>query len=197
MAGEKKESNVKTIVVAVFLVALVLFYFNHLSNKSADKRTEKQLSEVESLMNYDMINEYPKTPRDVVKLHNRFFKLYYGEKLSDDELVALNHKIRNIYCTQLLSINSEDKMLSDLKKNIEQLREKKIEYKSFELPEASQIKKYTEDGIEKATLEVAVTVSSDNQKGYMYVQYLLVKENEQWKIYGWGDSQLGKNNSIE
>ncbi len=184
-------SNIKTTIVAVLLVALVLFYFNYLSNKSADRRTDKQMTEVESLMNYDMLGDYPKTPRDVVKLHNRFFKQFYGQKLSDDELKILNHKIRNLYCTELLALNPEDVMYESLKDNIDEMKKSGYEYKSYELPEASQVKKYMADDREMATLEVTVAVNTDDSKGYMYIQYILIKENDQWKIYGWGDSKLG------
>ena len=34
-------------------------------------------------------------------------------------------------------------------------------------------------------------VDTKDSGGYAYMQYVLVKENEQWKILAWGDSQMG------
>ena len=61
------EYNLKSIIIAILLVSLVLFYVNHLSNKSAKRRSVKQATELEQLMDYNMSLDYPNTPRDVVK----------------------------------------------------------------------------------------------------------------------------------
>ncbi|MBO5425985.1 MAG: hypothetical protein J6A25_10780 [Lachnospiraceae bacterium] len=190
---EKKEtSTAKMVIIAVVLVIIILIYFNHLSNKSSIKRTDKVATELELLSDYDMLAEYPKTPRDVVKLHSRYFKMFYGEELTDDELVILNQQVRYLYASELLMMNDENSNLKALKKNIEKMKEEEYTYKSYELPEPSQIIYYTQEGVEMATLEVTITVDMEDSMGYMYVQYVLVKENDQWKILAWGDSQMGQ-----
>ncbi len=187
----KKTSGVKTIIIAVFLVGIVLFYFNYLSNKSSIDRTPAEETEIQQLMEHDMIGEYPKTPRDVVKLHSRYFKQFYGEELTDDELVVLNQQVRNLYASQLLELNPENDNLKALKKSIEGSKDEYI-YKSYVLPEVSQIEYYTQNGVEMATLEVQITVEMKKEMGYLYEQYVLVKENDQWKILAWGESEMGE-----
>ena len=59
--NKKKEVTIKGIIIAVLLVVLVLWYFNHLSNRSSIQRSTSQKTEVEALMEYDMAAEYPKT----------------------------------------------------------------------------------------------------------------------------------------
>ncbi len=188
--NKKKHSGIKTIIIAIILVLLVLYYFNHLSNKASVERTASQETEIEQLINYDLIGEYPNTPRDVVKLHNRYFKMFYGSDLTDDELVIMNQQVRCLYSTELLSVNSENNNLNALKKSIEESKEE-YTYKSYTLPEASQIEYYTQNDVEMATLEVIVTVEMEDSMGYLYVQYVLVEENNQWKILAWGESQMG------
>lgn len=189
MEKNKKGSNIKGIIIAVFLVAVVLLYFNYLSNRSSKRRTKQEASELEQLMNYDMSLDYPNTPRDLAKLHNRYFKAFYGQKLSDDELKILNEKVRNLYCSDLLMINGENTSLDNLKKNIEDVRKEGYVYKRCILPEASQVQPFTRDGREMAMLEVTVVVDVGKDVGYRYVQYIMVKEEGVWKIYGWGDAQ--------
>lgn len=186
---EKRGGNLKSIIVAVFLVALVLFYFNHLSNNSANRRTEAQKTEIEKLSEYDMVYDYPNTPRDLAKLHSRYMKLFYGQKLSDQELERLHESVRNLYCQELLAMNPQKNSLDKLKSDIKEMRDAGYSYQLCELPEASQITTYTHDGKEFANVEVRITMNTSDGKGYLYQEYIMVKENDQWKIYGWGESK--------
>ena len=191
MANKTQKSiTVKSIIVAVFFVVLVLSYFNHLSNKSATRRSDAQKTEIQTLMDYDMEMEYPNTPRDVAKLHNRYFKLFYGQSLSDEELSSLNKKVRMLYCHDLLVANPEADSLLKLKNDIEAVKEAGYTYKLCELPEASQVETFTKDGSEMASLEVRITGNTKETMGYIYRQYLMIKEDGCWKIYGWGESPM-------
>ena len=178
--------TVKFIVVAIFLVAVVLIYFNHLGNRSSKRKEEATKTETDELETYDFISNYPKTPRDVVKMHCRFFKLMYGDGVSDDDLVILNQQVRNLYSQEILAFNTENDNLVNLKKNINKMKEDGFNYKFYELPEASQVKYYKRDGREMAALEVTLTLDTSESKSYMYVVYVLIKENDDWKIYAWG-----------
>ena len=188
----QKKTTVKSIIVAVFFVGIVLFYFNHLSNKSATRRTDAQKTEIQTLMEYDMDAEYPNTPRDLAKLHNRYFKQFYGQSLSDKELEALNKKVRALYCYDLLVANPESDSLDKLKYDIDAVKEEGYTYKLCELPEASQVETFTRDGKEMASLEVRITVYTKDAMEYIYRQYIMVKEDGRWKIYGWGESPITK-----
>lgn len=184
-------STLKPIIVAIFFVSLVLFYFNYLSDKSAEKKTVRQKDEIQKLSDYDMLNDYPKTPRDVVKLYCRYYKVFYGQSLKDEELKTLSSQISNLYADELLKYNTEQSMFKGLKTNIKEMQDEGITYKSYSLPEASQIKNYKQDGKEMAALEVEITVNMKKDKGLMYQQFVLVKENDKWKILAWGDSKMG------
>lgn len=188
----QKSTTIKSVIVAVFFVCLILFYFNHLSHRSASRRTDAQKSEIETLMEYDMDAEYPNTPRDLAKLHNRYFKQFYGQSLSDEELSALNKKVRMLYCYELLVANPEANSVDNLKNDIDAMKEAGYSYKLCELPEASQIEYFTRDGKEMASLEVRITINTKDTMGYVYRRYVMVKEADRWKIYGWGESPMEK-----
>lgn len=189
----KKQVTIKGTIVAVLLVLLALWYFNHLGNRSSIKRNEAQKTEIQTLMEYDMTLDYPKTPRDVAKLHNRYFKVFYGQELTDEELDAMNKKVRQLYCMDLLVQNPESGSLENLKNDIQELEELGYTYKMYELPEASQIQTFTRDGKEMASMEVCITINTGDALSYLYRQYVMVKENDQWKIYGWTTPQQGDN----
>ena len=163
--GKKDNPILKTALVAILVVGGVLTFFNHLSNRSSVKRTESVKSEVELLSEYNMVAEYPNTPRDVVKLHSRFFELFYGTKLTDKELEVLNQQVRYLYTTELRLLTDENTNLVSLKNNIENMKDANVIYKSYELPEPSQIIYYTQNGKEMATLEVKVTLDMKESMG--------------------------------
>ena len=89
-------------------------------------------------------------------------------------------------------INPENDVLVALKKSIEASKKAEYVYKSYQLPEASQIEYYTQDGVDMATLEVTITVQTEDSMGYLYEQYVLVDEGGQWKILAWDESKMGE-----
>ncbi len=190
MAKKKRSklSDIKTVVLALFFIIIFLVFFNSLSDRAGTERTKETATEIELLMNYDLYGNYPKTPRDVAKLHNRYFEMFYGKGVTDEELVVMNQKIRGLYSSELLKYNDENTNLNKLKDNVEAVKEAGYVYRSFELPEASQTEYYTQDGVEMATLEVKIVFNVESGMEYMYVKYVMVKENDQWKIHVWGIS---------
>ena len=86
--------------------------------------------------------------------------------------------------------NVQGVSLANLQKDIEAVKEQGYTYKMCELPEASQVQYFTKDGKDMASLEVCITINTGDNLGYFYRQYAMVKENDQWKIYGWTESQL-------
>lgn len=187
--NKKKEVTIKGIIIMILLAGLVVWYVKSLNHRSEVRRTIGQKEEIEALVDYDMVGAYPKTPRDVAKLHNRYFKAFYGQKLKEEELEVMNDKSRRLYCNELIVANPDTESLDKLKQDIAAVKEQGYTYKMCELPEASQVQYFKKDGKEMASLEVCITVSTGKNMGYFYRQYAMVKENGLWKIYGWTESQ--------
>lgn len=184
-----RKSNIKTTIIVMILGAIILFYFNYLNNKVGKKDTTS-LDEIEKMTEYDMENEYPKTPRDVAKLHSRYTKLFYGKsEISDKNLKKLVEMVRKIYCNEMNIMNTEEAHYNSLKADIKEYNERKVYVATYQLPEASQVKYFTKDGIEYATLEVEFTIVTEKERGYYYQSYVLIKEDDKWKIYGWSDNK--------
>ena len=119
---KKENSLLKNLILAFFFVGIILVYFNHLSNNASRKRTTSEKTDIETLVEYDMQGNYPKTPRDVVKLHCRYMKLFYSKKLEDIEIKELNSKVIGLYSSELMRINTEETIYADLKANIKDMK---------------------------------------------------------------------------
>lgn len=183
----KKSQVIRFTILLVLVAAVVLAFYIRLTNqsKNSNQQAEENLTEVGTLMNYDLANSYPKVARDVVKLHCRFLKSIYNEELDDSELQELNAQTRQLYAQDLLAENTEAKQFSDLKNEVEEFQGAGKIYISYTV-DAEENVKYSEiDGVEYAIVYVNCKVKESDGTATVQEQYLLVKENEQWKILGW------------
>jgi hypothetical protein len=186
--SKKNNSIIKTVTVVVFLAAVILIFFNIVSRRNASTKDKANKTELEELTTLDIENDYPNTARDVVKLHCRYSKLIYGNDLDDSTLNTISTKMRELYSSALLNYNPEDSALQSMKDNISKMKDEGYTYKAYTLPEDSQISYYTQNGVDMASMEVTITMGTTEETGYYYRQYILVKENSRWKIYGWGEA---------
>ncbi|MBQ9984635.1 MAG: hypothetical protein IJP29_08605 [Lachnospiraceae bacterium] len=186
----KKNGN-KTFTLMIFLVAIVaLGYFIYLNNKAPDRESVDRNSEKEILLNYDMVENYPKTVRETTKMHCRYLKYVYSDEFikegTEDEIFTMNQKIRALYDDELLELNSPTEQLQALKDEMTLYEVNKQKIVSYTLSEASQIEYNTENGIEYAKMQVTLALTIDGASASVDEEYILRKDSEgRWKILGW------------
>lgn len=186
-----KNNGTKVFTLMISLVAIIaLGYYIHLNNNAPTHHSPTVNSEREKLLNYDMDHDYPKTVREAVKLHCRFLKYVYGDDFkkegNDDDLFALNKKIRQLYDEELLENNSMDAQLAALRSEIEMYETTKRKFVSYSPAEASQIEYNTVEGVEYAKIRVTVAMLVDGASFSLDEEYILRKDqNARWKILGW------------
>ena len=112
---------IRTTVIVVVMVVLVLGYYAYISNRKAVELQNTKVSEADRLILEDIENNYPKKPRDVVKLHIRMLQQIYAEELSDDKLSKMVDQMRLLYDDQLLNNqgNSKEEQVSSINAEIE------------------------------------------------------------------------------
>ena len=105
----------KLILIALVCIGLICGGFYWSMQESQQKETE--LTEVQKIIAKDLENDYPKTPREVVKFFNRITKSYYSldnitgnasEKLTEQELNGLIDQMLCLFDKDLLAINPRD-----------------------------------------------------------------------------------------
>ena len=86
MNKAKKPISTIFTFISIIAVILVMIYVNQTRQANKQKETSLEiLSEVEKLLEMDLDNDYPKTPRDVAKLHGDMTRLLYSG-LEDGEI---------------------------------------------------------------------------------------------------------------
>lgn len=173
-----------TVILLLVIIGLVFFtYLSNRANKSPEATTD---SEAQKLLNYDFENEYPKTPRETVKLHCDYLKNVYSDKFADEDLATVNQNIRKLFDMELLELNAENEQLQKMKDELLLYRENKQKIVSYSLPEGSQVEKNTEGDTEYAKMKVTLNFRVGSSPVSAEEEYILRKDSlGQWKILGW------------
>ncbi len=182
-----KRMNTKTFTMLVLILVICgLFYYSYL-NKEAGKNKEPAYSdEIQRLLDYDFEEDYPKTVRETVKLHNNYLKYAYSGIFSEDELAKVNQNMRQLLDEELLEHNPEEEQLNELKSEIERYEEEKQKFVSFSVAEGSQVKTNTVEDIEYAKIKVTLAIKTGATSSSVDEEYILRKDSEgRWKIMGW------------
>ena len=113
--------NAKYFIIAVACICLICggFFFFVQNNQPS----EKELTEVEKVIAKDLKRDYPKTPREVVKLYNRIVSCYYGEKLSDKQIEDLADQMLAIMDEDLLLVNEREDYYRSVRTDIEKYQQ--------------------------------------------------------------------------
>ena len=192
---KKRRIGVVLICIVAVLIVGAFAFVAYRTPKSASDATK--VTEKDELMYKNISADYPKTPREVLKLSNRYLLLLYGsqgEDLSEDEIHALGSKMRELYDDELLEMNPEDTQLLSLQQELKSFHnDQKVmiqanvcssnEVEYIDIEEASGARAQASYFIKKGSQEFSRT----------YQQYLMRKDAQgEWKILGFGKVNGGE-----
>lgn len=186
-----------TVVVMIVVAAAVIFGYFQMTNQQSDEdNAATATTEIEKLLKKDMENNYPGTPREVMKLHGRITKCMYNDDLNQEQIEGLLEQARKLYDDELLAENPWDSHLEALMNDIADYRENKRIIMSYTAQKSSQIKIQEMDGQEYAiTYLLYITQDKNTSFAESCEKFILRKDaNNNWKIVGW---ELADPESVE
>ncbi|MEG0806546.1 MAG: DUF6715 family protein [Lachnospiraceae bacterium] len=174
------------IIVAVGIGACLIlgyyYYLNHRPVKGAQGEDDNT-TEIESIIEADLAEEYPKTPRAVVKFYNRILTCYYNEECSESELKSLAKQQLNLMDEELKANNPEDKFLKKLQLDIQDYKDKKRTISSSTVSGTDDVIYKTVDKRNCAYVTSSYFIKEDNSYDKTFQRYVLRKDEEgKWKI---------------
>ncbi|CRZ35447.1 hypothetical protein DFR55_13422 [Herbinix hemicellulosilytica] len=182
--AKKPLANIFTLISLVAVI-VVLFIVNQSQKANKQRETSiEKLTEVQRILKMDLVNDYPKTPREVAKLHGDMTRLLYSG-IKDEEIEELAIKIRELCDEEFLELNPMEQYLTDLYSDISLWRkvDRKIE-NNFIVNEEKE-ENYKKDGKEYATAYISFTVTEKGKTSELR-KYLMRKDKDnRWKILGW------------
>lgn len=179
--------NAKYVIIAIACVCAICAGFFFFSQDN--KEQEKNLTEIEKVIVKDLKNNYPKTPREVVKFYNRIVKCYYGDTPTDEQLNDLVDQMLCIMDEDLLLVNSRDVYYNSVVSDIAQYKKDKKQLVSTDVCDSNDVKYVTDtkDGEnqkdELAYVNATYFVNTDGNFAYTYQQFVLRQDADgRWKI---------------
>ncbi|MBQ7359620.1 MAG: DUF4440 domain-containing protein [Lachnospiraceae bacterium] len=190
-----KKKNTKSAVISggviLLMVVVMAGYYYYLSNKEKTKEeTNPKYTAVQEVLNRDLENNYPPTPKEVVKYYSEITKCFYNEEYSDGELELLADKANQLYDPDLLQWNDWGQYIISLRSQIKDFKDQKITISTYIVSSSTEVDFFEEDGFEFARLSVVYTLKQESAKQDVAEVFLLRKDEDgRWKIYGWDNAK--------
>lgn len=188
MTGKNK-STVQGIIIGVILVALVLGYYFYLSNRKADTPSEEtttSISAVQNVLLRDLTEDYPPSPREVLKYYSDITVCFYSEEYTDEEFEKLALQIQKLYDDELVANSTQEQYLNNLKWDINNMKEQNMTVSSYSVASSTDVFYFEQDGYQWARLNGTFTLRSGKEVGLCKEVFVLRKDSAgHWKIYGW------------
>ena len=188
MKKKRSQSGIKGLIMGIILICLVLGYYYYLSSKDRAKTQEQtpSASAVQEALIRNLDNNYPPSPREVVKYFGQLTQCFYGEDYTQEELEALAMQIQRLYDKELIDNKTQDQYLEDLKWDINQMKQQKIVVSSYSPSSSTDVEYFDKDGYNWARLYCTFTFRKETNL-IVQQQIFVLRKDEQghWKIFGW------------
>ena len=125
---------------------------------------------------------YPDTPAEVLKLFGRMNQCIYNNNMSDKQFDELVNQMRLLYSNSLLSQNPFEEQRDNLKDEIQEFRKQKRRIANYTVDKGSSVKYKTIQNQDCAYVQMAYFMKENGNYTKSFQEYILVKENEKWKI---------------
>ena len=179
-------SVTKITVLFIFLLVLVVGYYAYLSGTHRTEQQEAVMSEVDTALSRDLDNDYPATPKEVIKYYNDLMKCFYNEECTAEELQDLGRKSLQLFDEELQENNDEDTYLIRLQGEVQNYKDNKRKITSVSLAPSTNVDYYSVDGYSFARISCGYTMTENGKKTSTVMVYLLrLDDSRRWKIYGW------------
>lgn len=197
---KSKKQTVKIIVFMFFIsIALIsLYLFIRTRTNPLLPKSVTSMSEAEVLLKRNIEENYPSSPREVLKLYSRMSQSLINDGLKPDQVEKMVKQMRLLFDEELLNKNPYDDQLADLNEEISIYNKAKRTIMSYSLGESSDIEYWQEDQKSYASIIVSYTLKESSDYSKIYENFLLRQDkNENWKIVGWGAVKKSDDNTKE
>lgn len=161
-------------VLAILLMLLVCsVYILSIRSDQTALPNEKKLP-LETVKE-TIVEDYPKTPREVIQLHGEIMMYQYSQEMDE---VYLNHTVellRMLYTDELKNLNEKAFQIERLKQEL-----------TNNTLQGLYLESYTIETIEFTHEYIAeIRVKYITTQNEILLTYAVIKKDNQWKIHNW------------
>lgn len=186
------KKSIKTIILVSVMAALIVGYYFYLSNrdisdgKQENKAAKAGNSNAQELIVKDIANNYPESPREVLKLYARITQAYYASDTTDEQVEKLGAQARLLFDDELKGKQTDEEFTAALKADVANYRSINRYVADYKVDSSVNFEYKTINGKSYAIGTVLYYVREGSQLSNAYHSYKLRKdENGCWKILYW------------
>lgn len=184
--NRKKQNPRSTIILMTTIVVFLVAGYFYLKNKTEQSGDKVPLTETNRLISKDLEGEYPQKPREVLELYGRMVKCFYNESLSEEDFEKLVDQIRLLFDEELLSENTREDYVENLKGEIKEFKDDKKRIVTNVVEKEDQVKYYEKEGEDYVLVLAHFTIKEKSDYSKTYEQFILRKDKDsKWKLLGW------------
>ena len=175
-------------IAVICMASLVLGYYAYLSRRNDSVKAEENAepTEVQAIINKNFTNDYPATPRAVVKWYNRIITAYYAEEFDQGQLEKMADQARFLMDDELLKYNPRDTYLASLSMEIEDFHNRTRTIVSSTVSDSKEVQYKTVNGYECAFVSSYYFIREGSSYTRTYEDFCLRKDSKgHWKILTW------------
>ena len=177
--------KLKGVIIAVVLVALVGGFYFYVSNIGKDN-DDVVVSAVQNVLLRNLDNDYPATPKELVKYYGDITKCLYNENYSEEQLAQMADKMIALYDDELAENNPRDQYIVDLKAAVKDFSDKNYTIIRYTTSSSTDVEEYTHEGRKCASLYCTYSIKTGADYVSSKQVFVLRKESGtgHWKILG-------------
>lgn len=184
----KKKKSGKIFIFISLLACVIVGLFFYLTNRTKDveEGAAKKMTNVQEVLSRNLDTNYPSTPKEVLKYYSEITRCFYGEEYTEDELVKLAKKSRNLFDAELLFNQTDEQYLNALKADIATYKEEGRVISSYSVSASTDVTEYSYGGYEWAQLYCIYNIRVKTQITPIQERFLMRRDEQgHWKIVGW------------
>ncbi len=178
--------NLRVIIIAVVCIGLICGGF-FLFSQSLDGGNEDELTEIQKVLVKDLEQDYPKTPREVVKFYNRIVSCYHDTNTTEEQIGKLVDQMMYLFDDDLIAKTPRNEYYAAVVSDIELYKESKKTIASISICDTNEVDYVTDERNDDklAFVNTDYFVNTDGQFSNSYLRVGLRQDADgNWKIVG-------------
>lgn len=182
----KMSTSIIIIVVSVTVIVSAFLLISNYLAKNNDEPTEVQITAVQNVLLRNLDNNYPPTPKEVLKYYSDITQCFYAGGYTEEEFIELANRALELYDDELRANQEYDVYIENLREEIKSYKEKDWSISSYSTSSSMDVEEFERDGYEWAQLYAFYNVRQKTEIVKVTEQFLMRKDEDgRWKIYGW------------
>lgn len=187
---KSSKSTLRTVIIMVFVsIFIVTAYFCVRTGMvdgvfKSDEKKEK--NKYEKILEKDIENNYPSTPKEVLRLYIEISKCFYEKGLTDEQMEKLADKLYLLLDDELIAQNEKSEYIINLKSEVKEFRNNNLAIMNYYTSDKDNKEFWTKDSREYASRIATYTIKEDKNYTKVYNNFVFRKDDAgKWKILGW------------